>query len=219
MTHIALRSCMCVSLVRQLDCACACLPPRGRNMCRARCVRCVCVALDAHVSARASASTRALACVSTLHQPTCVCVRPRAPLPRPSCLAARVTGVYCPGHTVSVVAVSPTPQLRRCTPRPETESKARPHSSHGYCPDPSVLGGPCAPDRQRLPQLPHRVRGPSGPGVLPGVSSARQLHQPQRHWPPSQSREWTPSARKESNVRSHLPHGKRPSASFGGGPL
>ena len=77
---------------------------------------------------------------------------------------------------------------------------------------------PVCPARWREPQAPHSVRGPSGPGLLPVVSSALQLHQLHRHTPPSQSRECEPRARNVSNVRLHRSHGKRPSASVDGRP-
>ena len=98
-------------------------------------------------------------------------------------------------------------QCRRCTPKPETVSKERPHASQGNCPKASCRTSPVAPARKREAQAAQSVRAPAGPGPLPLVSWAWHSHQLQRHAPPSQSRECTPSARNVSKVRSHRSHG------------
>ena len=113
--------------------------------------------------------------------------------------------------------------------------KGSAHLSHTYSPCSFFGGGPVCPARKREAQAEHRVRGPSGPktsprardqshserpsmilsgqpqaitpGFLPLVSWAWHSHQLQRHAPPSQSRECTPSARNVSKVRSHRSHG------------
>ena len=85
--------------------------------------------------------------------------------------------------------------------------RGSPYLSHGYFPVASSLTtGPVAPDRYRDAHAPHKVRGPSGPGLLPLVCSAVHAHQLHRHLPPSQLRAWTPRAEKVSKVRSHLEH-------------
>jgi hypothetical protein len=98
-------------------------------------------------------------------------------------------------------------QCRRCTPKPEAVSKERPHASQGNCPKASSRTGPVAPARKREAQAAQSVRAPAGPGPLPLVSWAWHSHQLQRHAPPSQSRECTPSARNVSKERSHRSHG------------
>ena len=98
-------------------------------------------------------------------------------------------------------------QCRRCTPKPEAVSKERPHASQGNCPKASSRAGPVAPARKREAQAAQSVRAPAGPGPLPLVSWAWHSHQLQRHAPPSQSRECTPSARNVSKERSHRSHG------------
>ena len=113
--------------------------------------------------------------------------------------------------------------------------KGSAHLSHTYSPCSFLGGGPVCPERKREAQAEHRVRGPSGPetspraraqthserqsvilrghphaltpGFLPLVSWAWHSHQLQRHAPPSQSRECTPSARNVSKERSHRSHG------------
>ena len=82
-------------------------------------------------------------------------------------------------------------------------SIALPQSSQMNQPRSSVGGGPVAPERKRDPQAPQSVAGPLGPGFLPEHWSMVQLHQSQRHLPPSQRRLWEARATMVVSARPH----------------
>ena len=113
----------------------------------------------------------------------------------------------------------PPSHHRLCTPSAEKVSKVRLQSSQGYLPSSVFEGGALWPERYLLEQTAQRVWLPSGPGPLPEVSSNPQLHQPQRHAPPSHLRLWDPIPEMVSKTRLHSSQTNLPSSSVTGLPV